>query len=81
MMLAMITMVTMVTVMTMTISDVFNCPKLQSREGGGGLQNVTTQVHLFPHLFVYCNIQFVLQMSPVTKQVHLFSNFILYYKM
>ena len=26
--------------------DGFNCPKLQSREGGGGLQNVTTQVQL-----------------------------------
>ena len=38
--------------------DGFNCSKLQSREGGGGLQNVTTQVQLFKNLliFVKCNL-------------------------
>ena len=36
-----------------TKSHVFNCPKLQSREGGGGLQNVTTQVHLFTFLIFF----------------------------
>ena len=58
---------------TVPCDDRFNCPKLQSREGGGGLQNVTTQVHLFT-ISIYLFIISKYMWQNFAKWVHLFTN-------
>ena len=65
--------------------DGFNCSKLQSREGGGGLQNVTTQVQLFTNLliFVKCNLTGSVIynrlhfLKNINIQVHLFTSLLI----